>query len=94
VRVFFPKDVTQILYSLWHAPLALNTGSTRQGRGKKTLTVLLLLSVFKALKYYSWWFFFRNWSIRGPIIVCQPCCSKDSDEWPVRLRLDMTGLDG
>jgi hypothetical protein len=33
VRVFFPKDVTQILHSLRHAPLALNTGSARQGRG-------------------------------------------------------------
>jgi hypothetical protein len=53
-RVFFPKDVTQILPSLCHAPLALNTGSARQGRGKKTLTVILLLSVFN-LKYYNFW---------------------------------------
>jgi hypothetical protein len=40
VRVFFPKDITQILHSLWHAPLPLNTVSARQGRGKKTLTLL------------------------------------------------------
>jgi hypothetical protein len=33
VRVFFPKDVTQILHSLCHAPLPLNTVSARQGRG-------------------------------------------------------------
>jgi hypothetical protein len=50
VRVFFPKDVTQILHSLRHAPLALNTGSARQGRGKKTLTVICI-SV-KVLKCY------------------------------------------
>ncbi len=50
VRVFFPKDVTQILHSLWHAPLALNTGSARQGKGKKTLTVICIS--FKTPKCY------------------------------------------
>jgi hypothetical protein len=34
-RVFFPKDVTQTLHSLWHAPLPLNTVSARHERGKK-----------------------------------------------------------
>ncbi|MFH1242141.1 MAG: hypothetical protein V1689_07235 [Pseudomonadota bacterium] len=46
----FPKDVTQILHSLWHAPLPLNTVSARQGRGKKTLAVLCLS--LKTLKCY------------------------------------------